>query len=134
MITEHGEDAVLETDQETDQEPDASVAFPAPPESKADVALPILPSPEEPKKHKSLPPPPKPQGSSALPILLTVKHLCQKHSFMSEGGLRYLIFNAETNGLKASGALIRFRNRVLINEEKYIQYVENQEINQKGGK
>lgn len=54
-----------------------------------------------------------------IPNLLTVSQFSIKHPAFPEGGLRHRIFHAETNGLKASGALVRNGRRVLIDEEKF---------------
>jgi hypothetical protein len=70
---------------------------------------------------------------SPCPILHTVKQFSLKHPFATEGGLRYEIFNAETNGLKNSEALVRVGRKVLINEEKYFGWIESQQADQKGG-
>jgi len=49
-----------------------------------------------------------------------------KYSF---GGIRHRIFNEETNGLKKSGAILRNGRRVLINEEKFFSWLEDQNWN-----
>ena len=59
--------------------------------------------------------------------LLTVRQWTKKHEAFSEGGTRYYIFNAESNGLMASGALIRLGRRVLIDEEKFFQWIDDQQ-------
>ena len=57
----------------------------------------------------------------------TVAQMAQRHYFLSEGGLRFQIFNAKGNGLEGSGALIRLGRRVLIDEAKYFGWIENQQ-------
>ena len=42
------------------------------------------------------------------------------------GAIRWQIFNAETNGLKESGAIIRNGRRILIDVEKYFAWQESQ--------
>ena len=59
----------------------------------------------------------------ATPTILTVKQFSQKHGAFPEGGLRHLIFYSDINGLKASGALIRNGRRILINEEKFFDWI-----------
>jgi hypothetical protein len=60
------------------------------------------------------------------PTLLTVKQFADKHPAFPIGGLRHLIFHEETNGLQESGAIIRIGRRVLINEEKFFLWLEEQ--------
>ena len=51
---------------------------------------------------------------------LTVKNFAAKHNqFISESGLRNLIFHAEQNGF--SGAITRLGRRVLINEPEFFR-------------
>jgi len=54
--------------------------------------------------------------------LLTVALFSDKHQSFPQGGLRHLIFNAEANGLAASGALVRIGRRVLIDEAKFFDW------------
>ena len=65
--------------------------------------------------------------ATATPILLTVIQFSAKHSFVTPGGLRFQIFNAAENGLEKSGAIMRIGRRVLINEEKYFSWIEDQQ-------
>jgi hypothetical protein len=51
-----------------------------------------------------------------IPRLLTVKQFSQKHPAFPEGGLRFRIFHADTNGMNAAGVLVRNGRRVLIDE------------------
>lgn len=54
----------------------------------------------------------------------TVADLCAAHSsWLTEGGLRWLVFNADKNGLAKSGALVRLGRRVLFDEEKFLSWV-----------
>lgn len=51
---------------------------------------------------------------------LTVKNFAAKHGqFISESGLRNLIFHAEKNGF--AGAITRLGRRVLINEVEFFR-------------
>jgi len=60
-----------------------------------------------------------------IPSLFAVKNFQQKHSnFLMMGGLRFQIFNEETNGLKASGAIIRIGGKILIDETKYFAWIQ----------
>jgi hypothetical protein len=58
-----------------------------------------------------------------IPNLLTVRQFSQKHSAFPEGGLRFRIFNAETNGMKTAGVLVRNGRRVLIDEECFFEWL-----------
>ena len=60
--------------------------------------------------------------------LLTVPQFAEQHSAFSVGGLRWQIFNSENNGLKEAGAIIRLGGKVLINVEKYFQWVNDQQV------
>ena len=69
--------------------------------------------------------------------LLTVRQFAQRHPAFCEGGLRWLIFNAEArtrnvdgeerlipgNGLKP--AIVRLGRRVLIDETEFFQQIEH---------
>lgn len=59
----------------------------------------------------------------AIPTLSTVKQFTQRHPAFPEGGLRHRIFHAESNGLCDSGALVRNGRRVLIDEEKFFDWL-----------
>lgn len=64
----------------------------------------------------SIPPPSR--------VFLTVKQLAGQQPSLSEGGIRWDIFNAERNGLATSGAIIRRGRRILINPERYLDWLE----------
>jgi len=61
-----------------------------------------------------------------MPTLTTVKQFPTKHPAFTTGGLRSLIFNETTNGLAASGAIVRIGRKVLIDETKFFAWIENQ--------
>lgn len=62
-----------------------------------------------------------------IPLLSTVKQFCSKYPAFTEGGLRDRIFYADSNGLKKFGAILRNGRRILIDEEKFFQWLrENQ--------
>ena len=58
-----------------------------------------------------------------MTILLTPKQFTQKHPAFPIGGLRHEIFNEETTGLKESGAIIRSGRKVLIDEQRYFEWL-----------
>lgn len=57
---------------------------------------------------------------------LTVKQFCEKHKAFKIGGVRSQIFNADKNGLKESGAIVKDGRKVLINESKWFSRLEAQ--------
>ena len=59
--------------------------------------------------------------------LLTVNQFADKHPAFSVGGLRWQIFNSSTNGLNSSKAIVRLGKRVLIDEEKFFQWIDGQQ-------
>lgn len=61
-----------------------------------------------------------------MSILLTVKQFAIKHPAFSEASLRYHIFHERTNGL--SPALRRVGRKILINEEQFFIWIDNQQI------
>ncbi|HAT9546858.1 TPA: hypothetical protein JBD53_15005 [Legionella pneumophila subsp. pneumophila] len=64
---------------------------------------------------------------NSIPSLSTVKQFCQKYPAFTEGGIRDRIFYADSNGLKKFGAILRNGRRVLIDEERFFQWLkENQ--------
>lgn len=66
------------------------------------------------------------EQQAVLYSYLTVNQFCEKHKAFKIGGVRSQIFNAETNGLKESGAIVRIGRKVLINETKFFAWVESQ--------
>jgi len=62
------------------------------------------------------------------PIFSTVKQFCGRHPAFTEGGMRHIIFHEKTNGLAQSGAIVRLGRKVTINESKFFQHLENQNI------
>ena len=59
------------------------------------------------------------------PTLSTVQQFCLKHSFISQGGLRFQIFNADNNGISSFGAIVRMGRKVLIDESRYFEWGES---------
>lgn len=62
-------------------------------------------------------------NQNSIPLLSTVKQFCQKNPAFTEGGLRDRIFHAESNGLKKMGVILRNGRRVLIDEEKFFNWL-----------
>jgi hypothetical protein len=65
------------------------------------------------------------KSSEKVPTLLTVSQFIKKHPFISNGGLRFQIFNAKSNGLERAGAIVRMGKRVLIDEGRYFAWVDS---------
>ncbi|MEY3760329.1 MAG: hypothetical protein RIR39_1820 [Pseudomonadota bacterium] len=65
-------------------------------------------------------------ATQAILIFLTVNQFIEKHPAFTTGGIRALIFNENTNGLKLSGAIIRIGRKVLIDESKFFSWVQAQ--------
>ena len=63
-----------------------------------------------------------------IPTLLTVNQFSRKHEGFPVGGLRYRIFHAEENGMQAAGVIVRNGRRVLINEEKFFDWLMGVEV------
>ena len=70
--------------------------------------------------------------------LLTIKLFSKKHPAFSEAGLRYYIFNAESrknsrgetipgNGLAEAGAILRIGRKVLVDEDRFFQWLDSQQ-------
>lgn len=59
-----------------------------------------------------------------MSVYLTVKQMAAKHAAFSEASLRYYIFNEKQNNL--SEAIRRIGRKVLINEEAFFLWIENQ--------
>ncbi len=55
--------------------------------------------------------------------LFTVSQFCKKHPAFSAGGLRWQIFNENSNGLAKAQAIIRVGRRVLIHEGRYLRAI-----------
>ena len=54
----------------------------------------------------------------------TVKQFSERHPAFTVGSLRALIFDAHTNGLNESDAIVRINRRVLLNEPKFFDWVD----------
>ncbi len=66
-------------------------------------------------------------SNSSIPPLSTVNQFCEKYPAFTHGGLRDRIFHAESNGLKKLGAILRNGRRVLIDEEKFFQWLKEEQ-------
>lgn len=55
---------------------------------------------------------------------LTVKQTAQENEWLTEAALRQLLFEAKTNGLAESGAIKRIGRRILIEQTKFLDWIE----------
>jgi hypothetical protein len=60
------------------------------------------------------------------PIFSTINQFTTANLAFTLGGMRALIFNEDSNGLKASGAIIRLGRKVLIDNAKFFAWIESQ--------
>jgi len=60
------------------------------------------------------------------PNLLTVSQFAKENPAFTVGGLRWQIFNETNNGLKEVGAIIRIGRKVLIDADRYFDWVYSQ--------
>lgn len=56
--------------------------------------------------------------------LLTVNQFVDDNRAFTLGGIRWQIFNEHTNGLAESGAILRNGRRILIDEERYFNWLD----------
>jgi hypothetical protein len=64
------------------------------------------------------------QSNISKPRLLTVNQFLEEHNFLSHGGLRFLLFNSQKNGLEK--AIKRLGRKILIDEQKFFEWVNEQ--------
>ena len=58
------------------------------------------------------------------PNYLTIPQFCERHEFATLGGIRHLVFHAETNGF--SKCIRRMGRRVLLNEDAVFTWIDEQ--------
>lgn len=56
--------------------------------------------------------------------LYTIRQFSDRHEAFSEGSLRWLVFNATSNGFR--DAFVRIGRRVLVDEDSFFQIVRQQ--------
>jgi len=61
-----------------------------------------------------------------VPNLLTIPQFSKSNPAFPVGGLRWQIFNENKNGLKEAEAIIRIGRKVLIDVERYYEWVYSQ--------
>ena len=65
--------------------------------------------------------------NTTTPNYLTVGQFVNQHPAFNIGGIRANIFNASTNGLAKSGAIVRIGRKVLIDESLFMGWVQSQQ-------
>jgi hypothetical protein len=58
--------------------------------------------------------------------LKTVKQFSIDNPAFSEASIRWQVFNEGSNGLKESGAIVRMGRRVLVDEDRWFQWLDSQ--------
>lgn len=61
-----------------------------------------------------------------VPNLQTVPQFAENNPAFPVGGLRWLIFNEDKNGLKESGAIIRIGKKVMIDGDRFFNWIYKQ--------
>lgn len=61
--------------------------------------------------------------TSAQPTLFTVPQLVNAEPALTTGGVRFDLFNRNSNGLEASGAVVRRGRRILLHRERYLAWL-----------
>ena len=56
--------------------------------------------------------------------LLTVRQFHEKHPAFPVGGLRWQIFHAATNGMEKAGVVLRAGRKVLLDEDRYFEWLD----------
>ncbi len=56
----------------------------------------------------------------------TVNQFIERYPAFTKGGMRYYLFNSKFNGLDKSGAIKRVGRKILIDVEKFFQWIEDQ--------
>jgi hypothetical protein len=64
------------------------------------------------------------QRHAAQRQLRTVRQFCQEHPAFTPGGMRWLLFHRQTNGLEK--AIVKCGRRVLIDAEKFFDWLDTQ--------
>jgi hypothetical protein len=61
-----------------------------------------------------------------ISMYLTVTQFCDIHKAFKIGGVRSIIFNEHQNGLAESGAIVRIGRKVLVNQNKFFDWLQSQ--------
>ena len=71
------------------------------------------------------------EKQNEVPNLVTVKQFCEKYPAFNYGGIRFQIFNEKSNGLYEAGAIVRVGKKVLIDVQRFFEWVESQNPNRR---
>lgn len=63
---------------------------------------------------------------TASRTLLTPRQFAERHPAFPLGGVRWQIFNERTNGLAEAGAVLRVGRKVLIDEDRWLSWLDHQ--------
>jgi len=58
--------------------------------------------------------------------ILTVENLIERHPGLTVGGVRWMLFHRETNGLARSGAIIHRGRRLYLDEARFLSWFASQ--------
>ena len=59
--------------------------------------------------------------------LFTVSQFVERNPAFTPGGMRWIIFNEKKNGLAKSRAIVRMGRKVLIDEDRFFEWLEHQQ-------
>jgi len=57
---------------------------------------------------------------------LTVEQMAERHPALTRGGIRWMLFHREANGLARSGALIHRGRRIYLDEGRFLEWFVSQ--------
>ncbi len=60
-----------------------------------------------------------------MPTFVSVNQLADRQPALTTNGIRHVIFNKEKNGLDKSGAICRIGKKLLIDEAKFIEWIQS---------
>jgi hypothetical protein len=66
-----------------------------------------------------------PREDAAPRPLFSVTQFCARHPGFPVGGVRWLLFHRETNGLNC--AVVKLGRKLLLDENKFFEWVESQQ-------
>ncbi len=61
-----------------------------------------------------------------MTTLLTVRQHCKQNPAFTPGGMRHIIFHEGVNGLTESGAIIRMGRKILIHQDRFFRWLDEQ--------
>ena len=83
--------------------------------------------PTKPREIKQMPAPARTfQLPTPSVVYLTVKQFAETQPALTQASIRWDLFHRKTNGLAESGAIVARGNRLLIDPEKYLNWISQQ--------